>query len=225
MFVPFLRFSTDATMLAIEAQTVISARLTQFALGQGTGAETNLMVSEKILALAEAVFTVAAGGSVHEVVRGYRKHVRANMRRLSSSCSRGGGVVWPGGGEFERCSGTHGAFTRECCASRSPQGTVKAEGARPSAIGSHGTGKSARFLREAGDDEACPGYRCRVHGLHRFALALLCRRSAPRWSSIPCDGLHWARRIDCALLDVPCTIVFPRRPASQYPKRVLREDS
>ena len=85
MFVPFLRFSTDATMLAIEAQTVISARLTQFALGQGTGAETNLMVSEKILALAEAVFTVAAGGSVHEVVRGYRKHVRANMRRLSSS--------------------------------------------------------------------------------------------------------------------------------------------
>ena len=69
MFVPFLRFSTDATMLAIEAQTVISARLTQFALGQGTGAETNLMVSEKVLALAEAVFTVAAGGSVHEVVR------------------------------------------------------------------------------------------------------------------------------------------------------------
>ena len=87
MFVPFLRFSTDATMLAIEAQTVISAKLTQFALGQGTGAETNLMVSEKILALAEAVFTVAAGGSMHEVVRGYRKHVRANMRRLSRSCS------------------------------------------------------------------------------------------------------------------------------------------
>ena len=24
---------------------------------------------------------------MHEVVRGYRKHVRANMRRLSSSCS------------------------------------------------------------------------------------------------------------------------------------------
>jgi hypothetical protein len=87
MFVPFLRFSTDATMLAIEAQTVISARFTQFALGQGTGAETNLMVSEKILAWAEAAFTVAAGGSVHEVVRGYRKHVRANMRRLSSSSS------------------------------------------------------------------------------------------------------------------------------------------
>ena len=84
MFVTFLRFSTDATMLAIEAQTVISARLTRIALGQGTGAETNLMVSEKILALAEAVVTVAAGGSVHEVVRGYRKQVRANMRRLSS---------------------------------------------------------------------------------------------------------------------------------------------
>ncbi len=106
MFVPFLRFSTDATMLAIEAQTVISARLTQFALGQGTGAETNLMVSEKILALAEAVFTVAAGGSVHEVVRGYRKHVRANMRRLGSCAAADG---WPGGGEFKRRS--QGGFT------------------------------------------------------------------------------------------------------------------
>jgi len=82
MYQPLLRFSTDATMLAIEAQ--LSARLTQFALGLGTSAETNLMVSEKIFALAEAVATVAAGGSVHEVVRGYRKHVRANLRRLSN---------------------------------------------------------------------------------------------------------------------------------------------
>jgi len=84
MYLPLLRFSTDATMLAIEAQSVISARLTQFAMGLGTSAETNLMVSEKIFALAEAVATVAAGGSVHEVVRGYRKHVRANLRRLSN---------------------------------------------------------------------------------------------------------------------------------------------
>ena len=83
MFAPFLRFSIDAMMLAIEAQTVISARLTQFALGQGTSAEANLMVSEKILALEEAVVTVAAGGSLHELVRGYRKHVGANVRRLS----------------------------------------------------------------------------------------------------------------------------------------------
>ncbi len=84
MLLPFLRFSTDATMLAIEAQTVISARLTRFALGQGTSAEANLMVSEKISALADAVVTIAAGGSLHEVVRGYRKHVRANVRRLTS---------------------------------------------------------------------------------------------------------------------------------------------
>ena len=84
MYLPLLRFSTDATMLAIEAQSVISARLTQFALGLGTSAETNLMVSEKIFALAEAVATVVAGGSVHEVVRGYRKHVSANLRRLSN---------------------------------------------------------------------------------------------------------------------------------------------
>ena len=139
MLVPFLRLSTDATMLAIEAQSVISARLTQFALGQGTGAETNLMVSEKILALAEAVFTVAAGGSVHEVVRGYRKHVRANMRRLSSSSS-------------PRRMGAHGAASssadhmwihlrvlRVSVSSRK----CKSGGSTPSAIGSHGTGKSA----------------------------------------------------------------------------------
>jgi hypothetical protein len=83
MYLPLLRFSTDATMLAIEAQSVIGARLTQFALGLGTSAETKSR--RKIFALAEAVATVAAGGSVHEVVRGYRKHVRgANLRRLSN---------------------------------------------------------------------------------------------------------------------------------------------
>ena len=52
-----------------------------YAMGRGTAAETQLMVTEKMLAL-EAAGTVAMGGSAHKVVRGYRKRVRANVRRL-----------------------------------------------------------------------------------------------------------------------------------------------
>ena len=40
------------------------------------------MVTEKMLALAEAAVTVATGGSAHKVVKGYRKKVQANTRRL-----------------------------------------------------------------------------------------------------------------------------------------------
>ncbi len=40
------------------------------------------MVTEKMLAVAEAAATMATGGSAHTVVRGYRKKVRANTKRL-----------------------------------------------------------------------------------------------------------------------------------------------
>ena len=82
MFAPRWEFSTDAVMLAVEAQSVIAMRLTSIALGRGTHAENTRMVSEKAAAFAEAAMTLATGGSAHEVVRGYRKHVRANGRRL-----------------------------------------------------------------------------------------------------------------------------------------------
>ena len=82
MFTPWRKFSTDAMMLALEAQGVIAMRLTRIALGRGTHAENTRMVSEKAAAFAEAAMTIATGGSAHEVVRGYRKHVRANGRRL-----------------------------------------------------------------------------------------------------------------------------------------------
>ena len=82
MFAPWWKFSTDAVMLALEAQGVIAMRLTSIALGRGTHAENSRMVSEKASALAEAAMTMATGGSAHDVVRGYRKHVRANGRRL-----------------------------------------------------------------------------------------------------------------------------------------------
>jgi hypothetical protein len=82
MLGPWMKLTMDAAMLAVEAQSVIAMRLTQIALGRGTAAEAQLMVTEKMLALAEAATTVATGGSARKVVKGYRKKVRANGRRL-----------------------------------------------------------------------------------------------------------------------------------------------
>lgn len=82
MFKSWWAFSLDAAMLAVESQSVIAMRLTSAALGRGTHAENTLMVTEKAAAFFEAAASVAAGGSPHKVVRGYRKHVRANARRL-----------------------------------------------------------------------------------------------------------------------------------------------
>lgn len=82
MFAPLMKLTLDTTLLAMEAQTVIGIRLTQLAMGRGTPAESHLMVSEKMLAFVEAGLTVATGGSVQRVVNDYRKHVRANVKRL-----------------------------------------------------------------------------------------------------------------------------------------------
>ena len=57
-------------------------RLAQIAMGQGTPAEAQLMVTEKMLALVDAATTLAAGGSAHMVVQDYRRQVQANARRL-----------------------------------------------------------------------------------------------------------------------------------------------
>jgi hypothetical protein len=82
MFAPLMKLTLDATLLTMEAQMVIGIRLTQLATGRGTLAETQLMVTEKMLAFAEAGLTLATGGSAQRVVSGYRKHVRANVKRL-----------------------------------------------------------------------------------------------------------------------------------------------
>jgi hypothetical protein len=82
MIMPLTELTLDTALLAMEAQTVIGMRLSQIAMGRGTAAETQLMVTEKMLALVEAAGTVAMGGSAHKVVSGYRKRVRANVRRL-----------------------------------------------------------------------------------------------------------------------------------------------
>ena len=82
MFVPMMKLTCDMVLLAMEAQTVIGIRLWQIAMGRGTAAEARLMVTEKMLAFVEAAATVATGGSPHNVVSGYRKRVRANVKRL-----------------------------------------------------------------------------------------------------------------------------------------------
>ena len=82
MIAPFMKLTVDTAILAVEAQTFIGIRLSQIAMGRGSAAETQLMVTEKMLAFVEAAATVATGGSAHTVVRGYRKRVRANVTRL-----------------------------------------------------------------------------------------------------------------------------------------------
>ena len=82
MFAPWWKFSLDATMLAVEAQSVIAMRMTSLALGRRTSAENSRMVTEKATEFVAAMTTLATGGSAHKVLRSYRKSVRANARRL-----------------------------------------------------------------------------------------------------------------------------------------------
>ncbi len=82
MIPPFMKLTLDTALLAMEARTVSGIRLPQLGTGRGTAAETQLMVTEKMLAFVEADATVATGGSAHTMVSGYRKRVRANVKRL-----------------------------------------------------------------------------------------------------------------------------------------------
>ena len=84
MFRTWMDFAFTSAQLCLEAQEVMSLRLTKLALG-GTESHTEarLMVSEKGFALAEALITLSTGGSIQKVVRRYRGHVRSNKRRLS----------------------------------------------------------------------------------------------------------------------------------------------
>jgi hypothetical protein len=84
MLAPWLKFTTDTTMLTLEANAVIGLRVTQFAFGQGTLSEAHRMVAEKGFALAEAATTLLGGGSADTVVDSYRKRVRANLVRLTA---------------------------------------------------------------------------------------------------------------------------------------------
>lgn len=74
----------DLSMLGVEAQQVIWLRSMKIAMGGTAGErEARRMVAEKVAAAGEAGFHLAAGRPMNVVVKGYRKKVRANRRRLS----------------------------------------------------------------------------------------------------------------------------------------------
>src|SRR5215217_2657672 len=71
-------------MLAAESQQVICLRLMKLAQGGPKAqAEATLMVAEKVVAAGTAAGSLMKGKTNDSVVRGYRKKVRANVRRLS----------------------------------------------------------------------------------------------------------------------------------------------
>ena len=88
---PFFSIFAKSALLAFESQQVIALRMMRIA-GGGAGADREMkrMFSEKAFALAELGFAAAvsmASGKSGEttalgVVRGYRKRVRDNHRRL-----------------------------------------------------------------------------------------------------------------------------------------------
>jgi hypothetical protein len=72
------------TMLAAESQRVIWLRMMKLSAGGPAAArEAEKMVSEKVAAAAIATRGVMTGGTPNAIVKGYRKKVRANKRRLS----------------------------------------------------------------------------------------------------------------------------------------------
>jgi hypothetical protein len=97
VFNPWLDWSIKAFEFGLDAQRVVALRMMRLAGGGSVGqAELNRMVVEKIAALAEAQATATTafmnGHKDHvvadKVLRVYRKHVRANRRRLSRNAKR-----------------------------------------------------------------------------------------------------------------------------------------
>jgi len=76
----FFQFS----MLAFEAQQAMWLRAIKLSLGGAAGdREARLMVSEKVAAAQQATVNLMFGAAPTTIVRGYRRKVRANVRRLS----------------------------------------------------------------------------------------------------------------------------------------------
>ena len=75
---------SDSLMLGIEAQRVISLRLAAIARGGPRAeAETQLMVTEKMVAALEAAGMLVQGASTRSVISLYRSRVQENVRRLT----------------------------------------------------------------------------------------------------------------------------------------------
>jgi hypothetical protein len=84
MFGKWMKLALDTSLLALESQQVIGLRVLKLALGGDAATrEANRMVAEKATAFGEAATKVATGKTTRSVVKGYRKKVRANRRRLA----------------------------------------------------------------------------------------------------------------------------------------------
>jgi hypothetical protein len=84
MFATWMKLVLDTSMLALETQQVVALRVLKLTLGGSAASrEANRMVAEKMIAFGEAAAKVTTGSTAGSVVRGYRKKVRANRRRLT----------------------------------------------------------------------------------------------------------------------------------------------
>ncbi|WP_244500097.1 hypothetical protein [Methyloceanibacter superfactus] len=84
MYKAWMDLAFASAQLWREAQEVMMLRTMKIALGDAAShREAQRMVMEKGFALAEAMGTLAMGGSMHKVVGRYRSQVRANKRRLT----------------------------------------------------------------------------------------------------------------------------------------------
>jgi hypothetical protein len=79
----------NLAMLALESQQVINLRLLKFVCCQpGVQYEANLMVQEKMDAMADATTRLMTGQSSDSVVLAYRRVVHANVERLTHRRAR-----------------------------------------------------------------------------------------------------------------------------------------
>jgi hypothetical protein len=73
----------NVAMLAVESQQVIWLRTLKLAAGgPGAQVEAERMVSEKIAAATKATVNLMSGQSPDQIVKAYRRTVKANARRL-----------------------------------------------------------------------------------------------------------------------------------------------
>lgn len=79
-----LKLFWEMSMLAFESQQAIWLRGMKIAAGGAAAKrEAELMVKEKVSAAQTAVLKAATGTGPVGIARGYRRKVRANVRRLS----------------------------------------------------------------------------------------------------------------------------------------------
>jgi hypothetical protein len=78
------RTLSNLTMLALESQQVIFLRMAKIAMCSPDAiTEMRRMTTEKMDAAIREGVRAAKGASQDSIIRGYRKRVRANIRRLS----------------------------------------------------------------------------------------------------------------------------------------------